>query len=219
MRKKLSILISLLFVLALGVGIYFAVPNIFGSVIVPLPEAYKGLVEKYAKLNGLDPCLVAAVINGESRWQAGAASYVGAQGLMQVMPATKRAVEKKFSLPSGPATDPESNIRVGTRLLRYNFDSYGTLRNVLVAYNAGGSRVVRADKDLPRETQFYIVKISRYYELYKAVYPSFCAPTIAGNPKVAPAPDLPDFVVPAPIESPDLLDPNNFWKAFLPETE
>ncbi|HEY1075012.1 MAG TPA: lytic transglycosylase domain-containing protein [Patescibacteria group bacterium] len=218
MRKKLSILISVLIVIALGVGIYFAVPNIFGSVIVPLPDEYKGLVEKYAKLNGLDPCLVAAVINGESRWNAGASSHVGAQGLMQVMPATKRAVEKKFGLPSGPATDPESNIRVGTRLLRYNFDSYGSLRNVLVAYNAGGSRVVRPDNQLPKETQFYIVKITRYYELYKAVYPTFCAATTSANPKAAPEPDLPDFVVPAPIESPDLLDPNNFWKAFLPES-
>lgn len=221
MRRRFSLVIALVLLLLVGIGIYLAVPAIFGSVVAPLPEEYQSIIRDRARKYNVDSCLIAAVINGESRWAPKARSHAGAQGMMQIIPSTANAIAKRYNLPysSSHLGDPGANIEIGTALLRYNIDTYGSLRNILVAYNAGGARVKLANSQLPRETQFYITKISRYYELYATLYPDFCTgPSLIGRPvqnpgAAQPTPDFPDFA--APAEQTTDLKIENFWKSLL----
>src|SRR3954469_9922403 len=76
---------------------------------------YDALIKKYAKQYELDWRLVAAQMFQESRFDPQAKSWVGAQGLMQVMPQT--AKELKFD----DVVEPENGIHAGIKLLaRYS---------------------------------------------------------------------------------------------------
>jgi soluble lytic murein transglycosylase len=224
MRKRAMLYFNLGIILLLAIGIYLAVPVIFGSVVAPLPEEYKGVITKYAQQYNIDSCFIAAVIRGESNWNPNAGSHAGAQGLMQLIPSTAASMAKRegrTDYTRNKIRDPDINVQLGTAYLRYNVDAYGSLRNVLVAYNAGGGRVRLPDSQLPRETQFYIGKISRYYNLYSSLYPDFCTgPTIQGGPGLAASGgggsatvDFPDFI--PPPNTGNNVDINTFWKSFL----
>ncbi len=192
---------------------------------MPLPPEYQGIVKENAAKYNLDACFIAAFISVESGWRANAGSYAGARGLMQLIPSTASLVARKYGLVySGAAqlNDPAKNVELGSALLDYNFKAYGSMRNVAVAYNAGGGRVHLSDAALPKETRAYIVKIPRAYELYKTVYPDFCTngrpkgsptvgPSIGGTSKVE---DFEDFNLPG---NSDLIDLEDFWKNWLPE--
>ena len=102
---------------------------------------------------GLDPNLIRAVIWTESRCNPRARSPKGAQGLMQLMPATARdyGVTDAF--------DPQQNIRAGARYLRDLLAYFsGNLELALAAYNAGPRNVVEARMRIPpfQETRAYV---------------------------------------------------------------
>ncbi len=87
--------------------------------------------------NAVDPALIEAMIEAESAWDARAVSRTGAQGLMQIMPATARdlALTRPF--------DPIENVRAGTAYLRQMLDQFeGRVALALAAYNAGPSTVM-----------------------------------------------------------------------------
>jgi hypothetical protein len=89
----------------------------------------------------LDSLLVLAVIEIESGYDPSAVSSVGALGLMQVLPSTKR---REVAGPGGQADgvdDPVVNVRAGIRYLRRCLDSYPDLDVALMAYNAGPNRL------------------------------------------------------------------------------
>lgn len=109
----------------------------------------------------VDPSLVAAVMETESRFLTGARSPVGAQGLMQLMPRTGRWLGAKNLY------DPEQNVEAGVKYIKYlqgRFD--GNLKNTLAAYNAGEGNVKRYGGVPPfQETRSYVTKVlSRYQE-------------------------------------------------------
>jgi soluble lytic murein transglycosylase len=90
------------------------------------------LVEHYAKHYNLEPEFIAAIIDVESRWNARAVSDKGAQGLMQLMPATAR------HFGAFDPFDPEQNIAAGTRYLTaLMWEFHGDMRLVTAAYYAG----------------------------------------------------------------------------------
>jgi hypothetical protein len=218
MRRQFLALVTILIVgVALG-GIYFSVPMIFGSVVVPLPDEYVPIIKANARQFKVDSCLIAAVINGESRWNPNAQSGAGAAGLMQLIGGTADAISAHAGLPYGRNSrkNPEASIAMGTALLQYNIQSYGSLRNALVAYNGGGSRARLPDSALPRETQFYVVKITRYYQLYASTYPDLCTgPSLIGQKITNTAANPgPDFVAPPTDTAPD-IQIDTFWKSFL----
>jgi len=117
------------------------------------------LVAETAKKHHLDPDLIWAIIAAESAFNPSAVSPKGAQGLMQLMPATSAALQV-----SNPF-DPGANLEGGSRLLRSLMSYYGgNLEKALAAYNAGAEAVKRY-KGVPpyKETQLYVRQILAQY--------------------------------------------------------
>lgn len=119
----------------------------------PLSEtALTPLVEDAARREDLKPALLREVIQHESGMRPCAVSPKGAQGLMQLMPATsdQLGVRNPF--------DPKSNVDAGAKYLRQLLTRYaGDLALALAAYNAGPARVDKAG-EVPQieETQQYV---------------------------------------------------------------
>jgi soluble lytic murein transglycosylase-like protein len=113
------------------------------------------LVSAAAQKQTLDPALIKAVIREESAFKPCAISAKGAQGLMQLMPATAR------DLHVNNAFDPAQNVHAGAAYLKQLLQRYkGDLRLALAAYNAGPGRADQeSDTPLPLETQNYVANI------------------------------------------------------------
>src|SRR5574337_422698 len=117
------------------------------------------LIEALAAEYELDPALIRAVIQVESNFNRKAVSRKGAQGLMQLMPATVW----RFSV--GDVYNPHENIGAGARYLRQLLDLFhGDLALALAAYNAGENAVLRY-KGVPpyAETRDYVTKVLSLY--------------------------------------------------------
>jgi soluble lytic murein transglycosylase len=123
------------------------------------PATMAELIRAFAIEHDLDPALIEAVIQIESNFNRKAVSRKGAQGLMQLMPATIW----RFSV--GDAYDPHENIGAGVRYLRKLVDQFhGDLTLALAAYNAGENAVLRY-KGVPpyQETRDYVAKVLGLY--------------------------------------------------------
>ncbi|MDT7690521.1 MAG: hypothetical protein QOE46_3280 [Acidobacteriota bacterium] len=115
---------------------------------------------------GVDPRLIHAVIWQESKYKNDATSQVGAQGLMQLMPATA----KRFNCDD--RSDAESNVTAGTKYLRFLLKRFdGNVSLALAAYNAGEGNVDKYEGIPPfGETQAYVRIITgRYGKTYHPV--------------------------------------------------
>jgi soluble lytic murein transglycosylase-like protein len=122
---------------------------------------FGGLIHEKAQKYDVDPALVAAVIETESRFHPQAKSAVGARGLMQLMPRTGRWLGARNLY------DPEQNVDAGVRYLKYLQDRFGgNLKNAIAAYNGGEGNVQRYGGVPPfRETRSYVQKVlSRYQQ-------------------------------------------------------
>lgn len=117
--------------------------------------AFNEHIEAAAAWHGVPVPFVRAVIQTESQFDSRAVSSVGAQGLMQLMPATAR----RFGV--ADPFDPQQNIFGGVRYLRWLLDKFGGDQSLAAAgYNAGENAVVRHRGVPPyRETQGYVRKI------------------------------------------------------------
>ena len=116
------------------------------------------IVEKEAKRFNLDPLLIEEVIRQESNFQPTATSYVGAQGLMQLMPGTAAMLGVRNS------NDPADNIAGGSRYLAEQLSAFGRLDLALAAYNAGPGAVSSYGGIPPyAETQNYVTRIVNSY--------------------------------------------------------
>jgi hypothetical protein len=121
-------------------------------------RAYDSIIDDHARLHGIRPDLVRAVVQVESAFNRYAVSPKGAQGLMQLMPATAR----QFGVVD--VFDPEDNVRAGVAYLRQLLDRYDNNEALaLAAYNAGPQAVAKYGERVPpyRETQNYVSKISK----------------------------------------------------------
>lgn len=121
------------------------------------------LASAAARRHGLDPGLVLAVVSVESAFRPEAVSRKGAQGLMQLMPATAASLGVK------DAFDPVENLDGGSRHLGSLLTLYGgDLVNALAAYNAGAGAVARYRGVPPyRETRAYVKKVLERYQAAK----------------------------------------------------
>ncbi len=116
-----------------------------------------------ARRHGLDPGLVLAVVSVESAFRPEAVSRKGAQGLMQLMPATAASLGVK------DVFDPVENLDGGSRHLGSLLTLYGgDLVSALAAYNAGAGAVARHGGVPPyRETRAYVKKVLERYQAAK----------------------------------------------------
>jgi hypothetical protein len=118
-------------------------------------KSMKEIVSAASDRSRIDPDLIESIIRAESGFNAKAVSHKGAQGLMQLMPATAARLGVKNAM------DPEANVDGGARYLeellaRYNDD----LVKALAAYNAGPKRVEQYRGMPPyAETRTYVVKV------------------------------------------------------------
>lgn len=126
-------------------------------------QSYRREIEAAAGQYGVDRALVRAVMHAESGFRPNAISMAGAQGLMQLMPATAErfAVDNPF--------DPRQNIRGGVRYLAWllrRFNGNETL--ALAGYNAGEASVVEHNGVPPyAETQSYVTLVRSLTERYR----------------------------------------------------
>ncbi|HVG25318.1 MAG TPA: lytic transglycosylase domain-containing protein [Thermoanaerobaculia bacterium] len=121
---------------------------------------YGELIYAKAKKYDVDPNLVAAVIEQESRFHARAKSQVGARGLMQLMPRTGRWMGAR------DLYNPEQNIDAGVKYIAYLDKRFnGDLKKIVAAYN-GGEGNVRRYRGVPpfRETRQYVKKVLKNYD-------------------------------------------------------
>ena len=121
---------------------------------------YGALIHEKAEKYDVDPALVAAVIEQESRFKVRARSHVGAAGLMQLMPRTGRWMGARNLY------DPEQNVDAGVKYIKYLEKRFnGDLKRILAAYNGGEGNVMRYGGIPPfRETQTYVRKVMKNYD-------------------------------------------------------
>ncbi|GBD93277.1 soluble lytic murein transglycosylase precursor [bacterium BMS3Abin05] len=145
---------------------------------------YDRIIKKYSWRYGFDWRLIAAQIYAESRFDPGVRSYVGAVGLMQIMPGTAKHLGTHPKL----LLKPEINIALGVLYDRRLYNIWkeekgkDRLAFTFASYNAGHNRVLRAQKKarlpdkwksikrhLPGQTRHYVFKIFKAYETYKKI--------------------------------------------------
>ena len=126
-------------------------------------NAFDHIIRQAAQTHGVSEGLIKAVMHTESGFNVNARSPVGAQGLMQLMPATAR----RFNVSN--AYDPQQNINAGAKYLAWLMKRFnGNTSLALAGYNAGEGNVQKYGGIPPfRETQDYVRRVSsRYSNLY-----------------------------------------------------
>jgi soluble lytic murein transglycosylase-like protein len=139
----------------------------FGSVRLNT-VAYNDEIRAAARDYGVDEAVVRAIIHAESAFNPNALSRVGAQGLMQLMPATAR----RFGV--GNAFDAGQNIRGGVQYLAWLLKRFnGNLSLAAAGYNAGEGAVDKY-KGVPpySETQRYVQRVGVLADRYRGTLAS-----------------------------------------------
>lgn len=178
MKTKISIVI-IGFVIVVG-GIF-----LFKDVLLLkiYPNKYSDFVEAYSDEYDVDKNLVYAVIKQESNFNDGASSKKGAIGLMQLMSETAEEIAFELDVDEANLYNPETNIQFGTKYLADLLSRYQSKELAVVAYNAGfgnvdkwiAQGVIKGDgsdlENVPyRETNMYLRKVMKNYEMYNKLY-------------------------------------------------
>ena len=186
-KLRLGCVAGIAAVLALGAFLLFGGGREVEREVI-YPWRYNETIAAASERYGVDPYLVCAVIKCESDWNPSAESHVGAQGLMQVMPATAESLVNLGLI--DPETyrpdnlfDPVTNIEYGCCCLAFLQRELDSREEVIAGYNAGiGSamewkaRAEEAGTDFASqvdydETRYYLGRVLEVYEHYKADYP------------------------------------------------
>jgi hypothetical protein len=150
-----------------------AAPGVdFNSVGLNL-TAFSDEVLAAATLHGVDPALVRAIIHAESAFNPNAVSRVGAQGLMQLMPATAA----RFGV--SEAFVPAENIKGGVSYLAWLLKRFdGDISRVAAGYNAGEGAVDRYDGVPPyEETMRFVERVGILHGRYQTALAAAAAST------------------------------------------
>jgi soluble lytic murein transglycosylase-like protein len=126
----------------------------------PVPQYLAAIINDAAKQYSVDPNLIAAMTYRESAFNPNAVSSRGAQGLMQLMPKTARALGVR------DAFDPRDNIFGGTKYLKTLLDRFhGNVDLTLAAYNAGPELVAKVGPNATQEAIDYVAAVKSFYQV------------------------------------------------------
>ena len=151
-----------------------------------LPLSYADVIRQQAAAKHLDPALIAAVIYAETKFDS-RSSAAGAQGLMQLMPATAQFLATRSGATTFRLSDlatPQVNIAYGSYYLRYLLNEYdGREMLALAAYNGGEANVshwIAQERGEGRpltigeipfpETRAYVVRVLQAQRDYRSTY-------------------------------------------------
>lgn len=128
-------------------------------------NAYAAEIAEASRLYGVEESIIRAIIHAESAYNPRALSRVGAQGLMQLMPATAR----RFGVSN--AFDPGSNIKGGVQYLAWLLKRFkGDLSLMAAGYNAGEGAVGKYGGVPPyAETRVYVQRVKMLAERYRSM--------------------------------------------------
>ena len=177
-----------------NIGKYFGYPYSQNVDLLPeefrkyiYPRYFDDLVVPEAKYYKIEPEFIYSIMREESLFDSKALSWAGARGLMQLMPATARAENKKTRYKFNPLNlyDSKQNIYLGISHLSWLFQSENASNYIIVAakYNAGSSRGNRWKNEYGtnnmyrtgrfidiEETEYYVEKVMKSYEYYSRCY-------------------------------------------------
>jgi len=134
---------------------------------------------------GLDPMLVLAVIDVESKFQYEAVSPAGARGIMQILPYVAKSLVQKIGLHQLSHSksfrpefldDPVLNIKLGVYYLHDLKKSFRNLTHALTAYNMGPTETknrLENDLDIPEEYSTLVLAAYQQYKSGKTKQPTF----------------------------------------------
>ncbi len=189
-----------------------SVPRVLLEQIYPRP--FRSTVEAAAKKYGVDPLFIWSIMKQESGFNPTVSSWVGAAGLMQLMPATAAGEARRMKLKKYSLYGVTDNINMGAHHIAGLMAAWEHPEWVAAAYNAGGGNVkkwnaARGDWDMDawmegvpfRETNGYVKNVMRNYYVYQKLYGktdmSKFRPTPPASEDISPDPavDAPDTPV------------------------
>ncbi|HEV7377689.1 MAG TPA: transglycosylase SLT domain-containing protein [Pyrinomonadaceae bacterium] len=150
------------------------------------PLNYWDIIVQEARTKRLDPHQVAGLIRQESVFDPRATSPAKAYGLMQLLVPTGTSLARKYGIDRTITVEslfePRLNIQLGTAYMRDQFDKFGRIEYVAIAYNAGPGRVPQWRATLPleidefaeaipfKETRGYVQGVVRNTLQYERLY-------------------------------------------------
>lgn len=149
---------------------------------------YRDVFREQARAFDIEEAWVLGLVRQESRFIVDARSSAGAQGLMQLMPATARWVARRIGLNYSPArvVEVDTNVVLGTRYLKMVLDDLGHPVLASAAYNAGPGRARRWRDSKPLEGAIYAESIpfneTRDYVKRVMANTMYYAQLYGGNP-------------------------------------
>lgn len=183
MTKSLKFILIGLIILFIVIYLLFGIIKIQDIIKKQLyPREYEEIVKKYSEEYNVEDNLIFAIIKAESNFKETSKSSKGAIGLMQLMYETAEEVALSLDMEINEEMlyDPETNIMLGTKYFSNLMNKYNCIPVALAAYNAGSGNVdtwidggiIKEDgsdiENIPfKETNNYVRKILRDYEIYK----------------------------------------------------
>lgn len=147
------------------------------------PRPFRTEVRRAAERFKVEDNLVWAIMRQESAFNPNATSWVGAAGLMQLMPPTARSEAKALEMKNYNPYNADQNITLGTAHVARLLKSFGNVEQAVAAYNAGGGSAERwlgERKDVPMdewieavrydETNNYVRKVMANLHVYRTLY-------------------------------------------------
>ena len=183
MKNFFKILLSFAVVIFLFVAFikYFEIDKMILKRLYP--KIYYEYVLEASEKYDVDENLIFAIIKNESNFKNSISSNKGAQGLMQLMEATAIDVAKNIGLSNIDLSDPQTNIKIGTKYYSYLYNKYQNKELALAAYNAGSGNVdnwissgkLEGDgsniENIPfKETNMYVRKVIQAEKIYEYIY-------------------------------------------------
>ncbi|MGN1227011.1 MAG: lytic transglycosylase domain-containing protein [Christensenellales bacterium] len=161
------------FVVLIFAGVFLSVDSILSNYVYPIK--YYDKISTYCTEFNVDESLVLSIIKAESDFDENAVSYVGAKGLMQLMPNTATFIADKIGVSTNDIDlfDSDTNLHLGIAYLSYLMTKFKNIDVVICAYNAGEGEItswIDGNGNLKEikfeETENYINKVKQAKIVY-----------------------------------------------------